>query len=189
MLEERKFERVGGQETVEVDVRLVAATNRDLQEMVEQGDFREDLFYRLYVVAVSVPPLRERVGDIPLLVQHFLQHFAEENGKPIEGLTPDALEAADRLRLARQRARAAQRGRAHGGPGPGPRITVRDVPAGVRAAVTGADRPRAAAPRTGCPWPRRSGSAIVKALKACGGNRTAAAPASSASAAGPCTAS
>ncbi|MEM7397279.1 MAG: sigma-54 dependent transcriptional regulator, partial [Verrucomicrobiota bacterium] len=92
VLEERRFERVGGSETIEVDVRLIAATNRNLREMVEQGDFREDLFYRLDVINVQMPPLRKRKSDIGLLIQHFTEKLSEENAKSIEGLTPDALE-------------------------------------------------------------------------------------------------
>ncbi len=93
VLEERRFERVGGRETLEVDVRLIAATNRDLQRMVGEGRFREDLYYRLNVVAITLPPLRERAGDIPLLVDRFLKEFAAENGKPIPTLTSDAMDA------------------------------------------------------------------------------------------------
>lgn len=86
VLQEKKFERVGGEETVETDVRIVAATNRDLKAEIEKGNFREDLFYRLNVVNIHVPPLRERKEDIPLLVSAFLKEFAHENGKAIEGL-------------------------------------------------------------------------------------------------------
>ncbi len=93
VLEERSFERVGGRETVHVDVRVIAATNRDLKKMVEEGTFREDLFFRLYVVNLRLPPLRERPGDLPLLIQHFVRHFAQENGKKLEGITPDAVSA------------------------------------------------------------------------------------------------
>lgn len=86
VLQEKKFERVGGEDTLEVDVRIVAATNRDLKAEIEKGNFREDLYYRLNVVNIHVPPLRERKDDIPLLATAFLKEFAEENGKPIEGL-------------------------------------------------------------------------------------------------------
>ena len=75
---------------VDVDTRLIAATNRDLQEMVIQGDFREDLFYRLYVVVITLPPLRERGDDVLLLLNHYLAQFCEENGKSIRGFTPEA---------------------------------------------------------------------------------------------------
>ncbi|MBN1517508.1 sigma-54-dependent Fis family transcriptional regulator [Candidatus Sumerlaeota bacterium] len=81
VLETREFERVGGSAPLKVDVRLIAATNRSLEERVRNGDFREDLFYRLNVVHLRIPSLRERVSDIPLLVSHFMKHFAEEHGK------------------------------------------------------------------------------------------------------------
>ena len=90
VLEERKFERVGGEETLEVDVRIVAATNRDLPKAIASGAFREDLFYRLNVVSIEVPPLRERREDIELLVAAFLKEFSEENGKRIEGISAPA---------------------------------------------------------------------------------------------------
>ena len=85
VLQDRKFERVGGEETIETDVRIVAATNRDLKKEIEEGRFREDLYYRLNVVNIHVPPLRERRDDIPLLAMAFLKEFAHENGKNIEG--------------------------------------------------------------------------------------------------------
>jgi DNA-binding NtrC family response regulator len=91
-LEERQVERVGGDTPVDVDTRLIAATNRDLRVMVDEGDFREDLFYRLYVVVITLPPLRERQDDILLLLNHYLAVFNEENGKQIEGFTPAAYE-------------------------------------------------------------------------------------------------
>ena len=85
------FERVGGIQTSKVDVRLVAATNQDLPEMIKQGTFREDLFYRLNVVPIHLPPLRERKADIPLLVQHFIERFNQRLKKSITGITPEAL--------------------------------------------------------------------------------------------------
>jgi len=91
VLEERRFERVGGVESVEVDIRLIAATNRDLKELIAQGKFREDLFFRLNVVDIFLPPLADRAGDIPLLCDHFLRECAERNGRPVPGITPDAL--------------------------------------------------------------------------------------------------
>ncbi len=90
VLQEHTFERVGGEETVEVDVRVVAATNRDLKAEIEKGNFREDLYYRLNVVHLHVPALRERKDDIPLLASAFLAEFARENSKPIEGFDPKA---------------------------------------------------------------------------------------------------
>ena len=91
VLQEREFERVGGTETLRVDVRLVAATNRDLEGLVGEGAFREDLYYRLNVVPVPVPSLRERAEDIPALMAHFLRAFAERWGKPVPEVTGDAL--------------------------------------------------------------------------------------------------
>ncbi|HQJ22754.1 MAG TPA: sigma-54 dependent transcriptional regulator, partial [Rectinema sp.] len=93
VLQERKFERVGGEETIEVDVRLIAATNRDLKREITEGRFREDLYYRLNVVNIHVPPLRERREDIPLLAMAFLREFADENGKQIEGFDPRVRQA------------------------------------------------------------------------------------------------
>ncbi|MEZ4337296.1 MAG: sigma-54 dependent transcriptional regulator [Sandaracinaceae bacterium] len=92
-LQEREFERVGSNETVRVDVRVVAATNRDLTQLVEDGDFREDLFYRLNVISLEVPPLRRRSSDVPLLAMHFLRRFARDNDREILGFTPDAMRA------------------------------------------------------------------------------------------------
>ena len=86
VLQEKKFERVGGEETIDVDVRVVAATNKNLLEEIKNGNFREDLYYRLNVVHIEVPPLRERKEDIPLLVAEFIKTYAKENSKEIEGL-------------------------------------------------------------------------------------------------------
>jgi DNA-binding NtrC family response regulator len=90
-LQERQFERVGGNETLEVDVRIVAASNRDLRDLVREGIFREDLFYRLNVVQIDVPPLRARRSDIPLLAHFFLRKFNEENGREIQNFDDDAV--------------------------------------------------------------------------------------------------
>ena len=90
VLQEREFERLGGTRTVKVDVRLVAATNRDLREALEQGTFREDLYYRLNVVPIDIAPLRERREDVPDLVDLFIARFNTESRKPIEGITPEA---------------------------------------------------------------------------------------------------
>ena len=92
VMQEREFMRLGGVETIKVDVRVVAATNVDLRRAVDEGTFREDLFYRLNVIAVPLPPLRQRKEDIPALVQHFTEKYAEENAKVVEGVTPDVLQ-------------------------------------------------------------------------------------------------
>jgi DNA-binding NtrC family response regulator len=91
VLQEREFERLGGTKTIKVDVRLVAATNRNLRTALEQGTFREDLYYRLNVVPIDIAPLRERKEDIPELVNLFVSRFAGDSGKPVEGISPEAM--------------------------------------------------------------------------------------------------
>jgi DNA-binding NtrC family response regulator len=172
VLEERQFERVGGQETLEVDVRLIAATNRDLRAMVDEGTFREDLYYRLYVVAIRMPPLRERTGDIPLLIRHFLEAFSRQNGKHFDGITPDALDLLTghdwpgnirELRNVVERMVVMARGG---------KLTVRDVPLAVREGGGRSGAPRAASALNLQDSER---TLIVRALKATAGNRTEAA--------------
>jgi DNA-binding NtrC family response regulator len=92
VLQEREFERLGGTRTLKVDVRLIAATNRDLRAALEEGTFREDLYYRLNVVAIDIPPLREHKEDIPDLARFFLEKFARESGEPAKQITPAALQ-------------------------------------------------------------------------------------------------
>jgi sigma-54 dependent transcriptional regulator, flagellar regulatory protein len=93
VLEEREFEQVGGAKTFHADVRIIAATHADLEELVDQKKFREDLFYRLYVVPIKVPSLRERRSDIPLLVSHFLREYNGKNTRDVEGISQEALQA------------------------------------------------------------------------------------------------
>jgi DNA-binding NtrC family response regulator len=171
-LEERKFERVGGQETVEVDARLIAATNRDLKQMVADGDFREDLYYRLYVVVITLPPLRERFGDIPLLLKHYLNEFNVENGRDIEGFSAEALDLLTsyswpgnvrELRNAVEQTVVLSRGK---------RIGVRDLPVHIRDAGGGAFLTSI---KHGGTLQELEKEAIAMALKAEGGNRTRAA--------------
>ena len=113
-LGERTFERVGSNKTLTADVRLIAATNKNLEERVKAGKFREDLFFRLRVVEIRLPPLRERLEDIPLLAQAFLREFSQENNKPVNELHRGCAGAADAVPMAGQRARAAHRHRARG---------------------------------------------------------------------------
>ena len=92
VIQERKFERVGGNQTIEVDVRVISATNRDLDKMVNDGIFRLDLYYRLNVISIKIPPLRERRTDILPLVNHFIKKFSSENNKEIEGISKEAMD-------------------------------------------------------------------------------------------------
>ncbi|MFN2433739.1 MAG: sigma-54-dependent transcriptional regulator [Gemmatimonadota bacterium] len=91
VLQEKELERVGGERTIRVDVRILSATNRDLPAAVEAGSFREDLYYRLHIVPLRIPPLREREGDIEILVRHFIRALSKETGKRVTGITPEAL--------------------------------------------------------------------------------------------------
>jgi len=91
VLQEREFERVGGNKTIKVDVRVLATTNRDLLKAVQKGDFREDLYYRLNVFPIQVPPLRDRTGDVELLANHFLERFSREHGLKNSGFSPEAM--------------------------------------------------------------------------------------------------
>jgi two-component system response regulator HydG len=90
VLESREVQPVGGNAVRKVDIRLVAATNRDLRAMVKQGTFREDLLFRLQVVTLDLPPLRERVGDVPMLIDHFISELALQHGRRVRGITPEA---------------------------------------------------------------------------------------------------
>ncbi len=91
ILQEQKFERVGGEQTIDIDVRVIAASNRKLEEEIQRGKFREDLYYRLNVIPIHVPPLRERKEDIPLFTEHFLQEFSARSGKAQKTMSPEAL--------------------------------------------------------------------------------------------------
>ncbi|MBI5234605.1 MAG: sigma-54-dependent Fis family transcriptional regulator, partial [Deltaproteobacteria bacterium] len=92
VLQEGEFERVGGTKTLKVDVRVITATNKDLRTLVQKGEFREDLYYRLKVVPIHLPPLRERKDDIPLLVRHFMNKFNKEMGRAVANLSPIAMD-------------------------------------------------------------------------------------------------
>jgi transcriptional regulator with PAS, ATPase and Fis domain len=91
VLQDRKFMHLGGVHEIQADVRIIAATNVDLRQLVREGKFREDLFYRLNVITIDLPPLRQRKEDIPLLVEFFLRRYSQENDRPLRRLTPEAL--------------------------------------------------------------------------------------------------
>ena len=137
VLEERTFERVGGEETIETDIRVIAATNRDLRDYVAQGKFREDLYFRLNVVDITLPPLAARTGDIPLLADRFLKEYSAKNSRQIDGMTPDAMALLSahawpgnvrELRNTIEKMVVLSRTE---------RLTARDVPANIREAVKG----------------------------------------------------
>jgi DNA-binding NtrC family response regulator len=92
VLQDRSFERIGGVKSIKVDIRVIAATNQELEALVKQGSFREDLYYRLNVIPIRVPPLRNRVSDIPLLVAHFLQEFSKKKKKSAKRLSHQAMD-------------------------------------------------------------------------------------------------
>src|SRR5437870_673913 len=134
--EERAFERVGGNQTLRADVRIIAATNKNLETLVREGKFREDLFFRLHVVRVTMPPLRERKEDIPLLIRGFLRHFCKANEKPLVDLTADAMDVLLTYNWpgnVRELRTAIEHGVVMG---TGPKITVRDLPTALRQAAS-----------------------------------------------------
>src|SRR6058998_1548819 len=136
MSEERAFERVGGNQTLRADVRIIAATNKNLEQLVREGKFRDDLFFRLNVVRITMPPLRERKEDIPILVRGFLRHFCKTNDKPLVDLTPDAMDALLTYNWpgnVRELRTAIEHGVVMA---TGPKITLRDLPMAVRQAAS-----------------------------------------------------
>src|SRR5213082_2862633 len=135
MSEERAFERVGGNQTLRADVRLIAATNKNLEQLVREGKFRDDLYFRLNVVRITMPPLRERKEDIPILVRGFLRHFCKTNDKPLVDLASDAMDALlayDWPGNVRELRTAIEHGVVMA---TGPKITLRDLPMAVRQAA------------------------------------------------------
>ncbi len=172
-LGERTFERVGSSKTISADVRLVTATNKNLEELVKAGTFREDLFFRLNAVPMHLPPLRERIGDVPLLARAFLREFAKENDKPVSEFTTDALDALSahswpgnvrELRAAIEHAVVFCRGE---------RVSVRDLPPAVRnAPANGGAGPVISSALT---VKEAEKQLLIRALKETGGNRTLAA--------------
>ena len=171
-LGERTFERVGSNKTLTADVRLITATNKNLAEQVRAGKFREDLFFRLRVVEINLPPLRNRVGDVPLLAQSFLREFAGENGKKVNDFTAEALQLlmqyawpgnVRELRTAMEHAVVLCRG---------DQITPRDLPASLRPGP-GAD-PQISQ-QNALTLKEAEKQLVERALRETGGNRTLAA--------------
>ncbi|HJT45449.1 MAG TPA: sigma-54 dependent transcriptional regulator [Chthoniobacterales bacterium] len=143
--EERAFERVGGNQTLRADVRLIAATNKNLEQLVKEGKFRDDLYFRLNVVRIVMPPLRERKDDIPLLVRAFLRQFSKANDKQIADITPEAMNALLTYNWpgnVRELRTAIEHGVVMAS---GPKVTIRDLPPSVRQAA-GATLPRGISP-------------------------------------------
>ena len=174
VLGERTFERVGGSETLTADVRLIAATNKDLSKLVAEGKFRDDLFFRLHVVPVTMPPLRDRKIDIPLLAESFLKDCALENGKPHRELSPESMQHIleyDWPGNVRELRTTIEHGVVMA---TGPKITPKDLPATLRA-----PRPIPALEKTapGREWNLHDTetSLILRALEECRGNRSEAA--------------
>jgi len=177
-LGERTFERVGSNKTLTADVRLIAATNKNLEERVKAGAFREDLFFRLRVVEIRLPPLRDRLEDISLLARTFLEEFSRENQKPIKGFSADAFTLLTQyqwpgnvreLRTAVEHAVVLCRGE---------KITVRDLPASLREAVSRGPQetdPRRLLARNDLTAKEAERELMIHALKATRGNRTLAA--------------
>ncbi|GAB4334632.1 MAG: sigma 54-interacting transcriptional regulator [Desulfobulbaceae bacterium] len=174
-IQEREIQRVGSDRPITVDVRIIAATNRDLEEDVRQGRFREDLYYRLNVVNLRVPPLRERIEDIPLLAKHFLERFAARNGRAMKGFTPAAMDLLVRyswpgnvreLENAMERAVILSLT---------DYITERELPAGT--AVRGQEEGESAtaAGLAGLPLEEIEKEAIIQTLRETGGNKSEAA--------------
>jgi two-component system response regulator HydG len=168
-LQEKTFERVGGNETIKVDVRIIAATNRDLASDAAAGRFREDLYYRLNVVNIEMPPLRARPSDLLPLATHFLHRFAKENGKGIDGFADDAVERITGYRWpgnVRELENTIERAVVLCD---GAKLTAKHLPAGVSAATRGGMR------IPGSTMNEIERHAIVTTLEACGGRTTQAA--------------
>src|SRR5437588_1742904 len=176
MSEQRAFERVGGSQTLKADVRVIAATNKNLEQLVRQGKFRDDLYFRLNVVRITMPPLRVRKEDIPLLVRAFLRHFSKANDKPVLDITTDAMNTLlgyDWPGNIRELRTAIEHGVVMAS---GPKVTLRDLPAAIRqsaSVATGA----ATTPETINPLDlgETERRLITQALAATSGNITAAA--------------
>jgi Nif-specific regulatory protein len=175
VLEESRFERVGGGRSIGVDVRVVAATNRNLQKMVKDGQFRADLFYRLQVIQIELPPLRRREGDVPLLVRHFVRRYAEKIGRRVDGVTPEAMDALNRHRWPgniRELKNAIERAMVLG---EGPLLRVEDLPPSITGGELHATSKAMPALQAVTTLKEAERRAIVAALRHTDGNKARAA--------------
>ncbi len=175
--EERAFERVGGTQTLHADVRLIAATNKNLETLVSEGKFRDDLYFRLNVVKITMPPLRARKEDIPLLVRAFLRHFSKANERPLLDITADALNtlmAYEWPGNVRELRTAIEHGVVMA---TGAKVTLRELPAAVRKAAPAAGTRTHSFDETASPLDLHATERrlIAQALAATKGNITAAA--------------
>ena len=177
VLESRSFERVGGDETIQVDVRLIAATNRDLRKMVAEGSFREDLYYRLAVVTLELPPLRERRGEIPALAEMFRREFAAENAREVTGFTPEAMRLLTACRWPGNIRELRNTVESMVVLAAGPLLGVDDIPDAIRAesAASAVGAPAASEAAAGGTLEDTERALIARTLKECGGNVTRAA--------------
>ena len=172
VIQEREFQRVGGESVISVDVRIIAATHRDLAAEVKAGRFREDLYYRLNVVSLTIPPLRKRDGDIPLLVQHFADKYAAKNRKHVKGITPEAMDRLIRhpwpgnvreLENTLERAVILMCGEF---------VSERELPMTLAAGSGPAPRPETASSMAGRPLAELEKEAILATLRETGGNKS-----------------
>ena len=167
VIETRQFERLGGRKTIKLDARLLALTNVDLDAAVKAGRFREDLFYRLNVIHIRVPPLRERKDDLSKLIEHFLKHYAVKHGRSVQRVSPEAkviLETYDYPGNARELANIVERAVIVAA---GKRIEEQDLPAAVKAAVS--EQQRKAKPQS---LAQLEAAYIAETLASTGGNKS-----------------
>jgi transcriptional regulator with GAF, ATPase, and Fis domain len=171
-LEEKAFRRIGGTQDIRVDVRVIAATNRNLEKAIEEKRFREDLYYRLNVITIDVPPLRERREDIPLLAEHFLERFAEDFRKGPLRLAPEAvrkLQAYDWPGNVRELRNAIERAVLLGS---GPAVTEEDIVLGRSLPAAGGGTRLLAIPAKGIRFEDLERDLVIQALERTGGNQT-----------------
>ncbi len=174
VLQQKEFDRVGGEETVHVDVRIIAATNRHLEDMVKDGTFRDDLYYRLNVIPIILPPLRERIDDIPLLVEHFIEKISAATGKTVRSITPEAMDILMRYKWlgnVRELENVIERvitlmDSDH--------ITVAALPSYIKGEAADREVQRLETESAVLPWEEYEKRIIAKALKQCGSFNAAA---------------